>query len=85
MARSYAVSLGALALGMIALRGATGGELASEVLTKGLLGMIVFSGVGYVIGAIADSLVCQTVEQRFRQRLAEVIDYLDDRAAEKNG
>lgn len=83
MARSYAVSLGAMALGLIALRGAITSNDLSSVITMGLIGMVAASGVGYIIGAIADQVICQTVEARFRQRLAEVIEHLAQIEADK--
>lgn len=83
MARSYAVSLGALALSLIALRGAIIGDELSSVVEQGLVSMIVAIGVGYIIGAIADQLVCETVEIRFRQRLSEVIDQFAQIEADK--
>lgn len=83
MARLYAVSLGALALGLIALRGAISGDHVPHVVSQGLVSMVVFCGVGYVIGAIADQMVCQTVEVRFRQRLSEVIQHLEQIEADK--
>ncbi|QDV67269.1 hypothetical protein Poly24_09620 [Rosistilla carotiformis] len=83
MARSYAVSLGAIALGLIALRGAINSNDLSSVVTLGLIGMVVACGVGYIIGAIADQVICQTVEARFRQRLAEVIEHFNKMEADK--
>ena len=77
MARPYAVSLGAIALGIIAVRGAISGDLASSALVQGLIGMVVFGGIGYFIGAIADYLVRQAVELRFRERVAEVMDHIE--------
>ncbi|MEZ6089396.1 MAG: hypothetical protein R3C05_15475 [Pirellulaceae bacterium] len=83
MARSYAVSLGALALCLIALRGAIIGDDVASVVQHGLLWMIGAIGAGYLIGAIADQLVCETVEIRFRQRVSEVIDQIAQIEAEK--
>ncbi len=69
MSRTYAVSLGALAMGLVVLRGAICGELADEVALEAIFAMVVFAGVGAVAGWIADQLVRDSLESMFRSRV----------------
>ena len=69
MLRSYAVSLGALAMGLVVLRGAIHGELAASVAMVAIMAMLVFSCVGGVAGWIADYLVRDSLERMFRSRV----------------
>jgi len=67
--RSYAVSLGALAMGLVVFRGVILGEFAANVAKEAILALLVFSGVGAVAGWIADYLVRDATERKFRTRL----------------
>ena len=69
MLRSYAVSLGALAMGLVVLRGAIQGELAGSVAMEATVAMLVFMGVGAVAGWIADHLVRDALQRMFRARV----------------
>ncbi len=69
MLRSYAVSLGALAMGLVVLRGAIHGELAASVAMEAIVAMLVFACVGGVAGWIADYLVRDSLERMFRSRV----------------
>lgn len=69
MSRTYAVSLGALAMGLVVLRGAICGELADEVALEAILAMVTFAGIGAVAGWIADHLVRDSTESLFRSRV----------------
>ncbi len=69
MSRSYSVSLGALAMGLVVFRGAIFGELAGEVAIEAIIAMVVFAGVGGVAGWIADFLVRDSLEGMFRKRV----------------
>ena len=69
MLRSYAVSLGALAMGLVVLRGAIRGELASNVAMEAIVAMLMFTCVGGIAGWIADHLVRDSLERMFRARV----------------
>lgn len=71
MQRGFAVSLGALALAIVAFRGALRGELITDVVPYGIAAMIVFSAIGWVAGMIADYLVRDAMERNYRQRLSK--------------
>ena len=69
MIRSYALSLGALAMALVALRGAVRGELAGSVVTESIVALVVFVTVGLGAGWIADYLIRDSLEQMFRARI----------------
>lgn len=71
MQRSFAVSLGALALAIVTFRGALRSDLIIDVVPAGITAMIVFSAIGWVAGMIADYLVRDAVETNYRQRLSK--------------
>lgn len=67
--RGYAVSLGALAMGLVVLRGALFGQHAADVAIDAIIALVVFAAVGWVAGWIADFLVRDSTEQMFRARV----------------
>ena len=69
MLRSYAVSLGALAMGLVVFRGAILGEYADRVAMEAIVALVVFSGIGAWAGWIADYLVRDSLERLFRARV----------------
>lgn len=69
MPRSLAASLSALAMAIVVLRGAAGGEPIEVVTTEAIVAMLIFAVVGYVAGWIADYLVRDSLEQNFRARI----------------
>lgn len=69
MFRSFAASLGALAMGLVALRGAIFGEPTGSVALEAITAMAVFTVIGGVAGWIADTLVRDAVERAFRKRV----------------
>ncbi len=71
MQRSFAVSLGALALAIVTFRGCLRGELMIEVIPAGIAAMLIFSVVGWLAGMVADYLVRLNLETDYRQRLAD--------------
>lgn len=71
MQRSFAMSLGALALAIVTFRGALRGDLIIEVVPAGIAAMILFSAIGWVAGMVADYLVRDAVERNYRQRLSQ--------------
>lgn len=85
MLRSYAVSLGALAMGVVVLRGALYGEAAGEVALEAIFALAVFAVIGGVAGWIADYLVRDAVEQSFRKRVDWYRQGLIDAGYEEQG
>lgn len=67
--RALAISIGSLAMGLVVLRGAIHGEMASEVAGEAIGVLIVFLGIGTAAGAIADYLVRDAVEDLYRKRV----------------
>jgi hypothetical protein len=67
--RSYAVSLGALAMGLVVFRGAIQGEPALGVAMEAIVAMFIFTCVGGIVGWIADYLVRDSLERTFRARV----------------
>jgi len=76
--RSFAASLGALAMGLVALRGAVLGEPTGSVALEAITAMAVFAVVGGMVGWIADTLVRDAVEQAFRKRVEWYREGLSD-------
>ncbi|MGB7325554.1 MAG: hypothetical protein WBD31_11840 [Rubripirellula sp.] len=83
MSRSFAVSLGTLAMALVVLRGAIGGELAGRVACESIVALIIFAGVGYVAGWIADYLVRDALERNFRARVDWYREGLTDSVYDK--
>ena len=69
MLRSYAVSLGALAMGLVVLRGAIYGEFAGSVAMEAIVALLVFMCVGGIAGWIADHLVRDSLQRMFQARV----------------
>ena len=69
MPRSFAATLSALAMALVAMRGAIGGEPVASVTAEAIVAMFVFAGIGYVAGWIADYLVRESLERKFRERI----------------
>jgi hypothetical protein len=67
--RSFAVSLGAFAMGLVVFRGAIQGEHAGSVASEAIVAMLVFLCLGAVAGWIADYLVRDSLERMFRARV----------------
>lgn len=78
MFRNFAASLGALAMGLVALRGAILGEPTDSVALEAIKAMAVFAVVGGLVGWIADILVRDAVEQAFRKRVEWYREGLSD-------
>lgn len=78
MLRSYAVSLGALAMALVVLRGVFHGEFARDVAGEAIIAMIAFTGIGAVAGWIADYLIRDCMETAFRKRVDWYRQGIDD-------
>ena len=57
-------------MGLVVLRGVIHRELAINVAMEAIVSMLLFMGIGFVAGWIADYLVRDAVEQRFRARVS---------------
>lgn len=56
-------------MAMVVLRGAIEGQLADDVATRAIIAMLIYAGIGWVAGWVADYLVRDAVEQMFRKRV----------------
>lgn len=84
MHRSYALSLGALAMALVAIRGAMKGDLASDTVITALMALIAYSVLGMAAGAIMDYLIRQDVEDRYRRRVAWFWERHQERSAKNS-
>lgn len=73
MARVYAVVFGTLGLCTALIRDVIHGVDPQEALLRGWLALLAFSGIGALLGFIAERVIRETVEQRLRSELAERI------------
>lgn len=69
MAGAFAASLGAIAMAVVILRGVFAGEPAVDCIISSLGALVAFTGLGWLVGASMDYLVCQDVEQQYRRRV----------------
>jgi Flp pilus assembly pilin Flp len=83
MHRRYALTLGCIAFAMVACRGAVRGEIVSDVIPQAIIALVMFAIMGGISGAIADHLVKQDTESRYRQRVAWYRSRLEERSAER--
>lgn len=56
-------------MGLVAFRGVVHRELAGDVAMEAIVCMLLFMGIGFVAGWIADYLIRDAVEQTFRGRV----------------
>ncbi len=83
MHRRYALTLGCIAFAIVACRGAFRGEIVSDVIPQAIIALVMFAIMGGISGAIADHLVKQDTEARYRQRVAWYRSRLDEQSAER--
>ena len=69
MTRTYAVSLGSLAMALVILRGIVRNEHAGDVTIEAVVVLMIFAVIGAMAGWIAEHLVCGDVEKMFRKRV----------------
>jgi hypothetical protein len=70
-------------MAMVGLRGAIMGEFASSVAQEAIVALVVFSGVGLVAGWIADYLIRDSLESKFRARVEWYREGLVDEGGEE--
>lgn len=70
MAKAYSGVLAVVALSLAITRGLVLGLLADEILVQCLGFLLLFAFIGYAIGYMADSVVQNSVETRFREEMA---------------
>ncbi len=56
-------------MGLVFLRGVLHRELAGQVAMEAVVAMLLFMGIGFIAGWIADYLVRDAVESTFRARV----------------
>jgi len=83
MHRSFALSLGAIAMALVSLRGAVRNELAAEVALEAILALGIFAIAGAVAGAIADYLIRDDLERQYRRKVAWYCEQQEQHAAAK--
>ena len=71
MARVYAVVFGSLGLCTALIRDVMHGVDPQEALIRGWIVLLAFSGIGAIVGSIAERVLREAVEQRLRSELAE--------------
>ena len=71
MARVYAVVFGSLGLCTSLIRDVIHGVDPQEALIRGWIVLLAFSGIGAIVGSIAERVLREAVEQRLRSELAE--------------
>ncbi len=83
MARGYAACLGAIALLVSILRNVLDGQTSPEAISQTLVLTVVFVAIGFVVGAIADGLIRQSVESNFRRAVAKMRSATEEPVAQK--
>lgn len=69
MLRGYAVSLGATAMFVVAIRGAIYGQQIDSVAKEAMAALLLFTAMGAVAGWIAEYLIRDSLEAAFRKRV----------------
>jgi len=83
MHRSFALSLGAIAMALVSLRGAVRNELAAEVALEAIVALVLFAIVGAIAGAIAEYLIRDDVERKYRRKVAWYCEQQEQHTAAK--
>lgn len=74
MARVYAVVFGSLGLCTALIRDVIHGSDPQRSLVRGWVVLLVFSGIGAIVGVIAERVLREAVEQRLRGELADKLN-----------
>ena len=69
MLRGYAVSLGALAMSVVAVRGAICAQQIDSVAKDAMIALLLFTAAGAVAGWIAEYLIEDSLERAFHRRV----------------
>jgi hypothetical protein len=69
--RVYAVVFGSLGLCTALIRDVIHGVDPQESLMRGWVVLLAFSGIGAIVGSIAERVLREAVEQRLRSELSE--------------
>lgn len=70
MARAYSAILATVALSLAITRGLVLGKMHNEILVQCLWFFVGFAFIGYVIGYIAEKVVTESLESRFRSKMS---------------
>jgi outer membrane lipoprotein SlyB len=71
MVRRYAAALGLLAFATILLRGIAAGGAWNSTLGQALAGLVIFTLVGAVAGAMAETMIDDAIRARLRAEVAK--------------
>lgn len=82
MGRAYAGVLGPLAFATITLRGVLHHAGGLSTIKLATVSLVLFTAIGYVIGAIAESTVRESVLSQFQDGLTETSEDGQEEAAE---
>ena len=74
MSKAYGAVLSTLAVAVLTLRGVLAGNAAVIILQECLTGMLTFFGIGFVLGYLAESVLRQSAERRFREAVDRYLD-----------
>lgn len=85
VARGYAACLGAIALLVCLLRGLIHLQSPLDVLPSALGLAATFTVIGWFIGAVADHLIRQSLETKFRQSVQQYQDQRKPAAKDAKG
>lgn len=72
MARKYAAVMALLGLSVVLLRALKDGASFEGTITTGLMWMVCFGAVGYLVGAIARSTVDESVQRQVEAELQKL-------------
>lgn len=70
MARAYAGVLAAVAISLAITRGLVLGMAPNEILVQSFWFFLVFAFIGFFIGFIAEKVVTESIETRFRSKMS---------------
>jgi tetrahydromethanopterin S-methyltransferase subunit C len=66
MGRTYAGILGPISFGTVIARALLDGMSAESALVTAAVALFVFAAIGYVVGILAERIVVEGIESRFR-------------------
>lgn len=72
MAKTYAGFLGSLGMAVVMLRGAIAGAGLEGTVATAVSAMIALAAVGFVVGAIAQTTIEESVRTRLESQLGEL-------------
>lgn len=83
MQRRFALVLGTIAFALVISRAVLRGELATEALPQAIIALMMFAAMGSGFGWIAEYLVRQDTETRYRAKVAWYRRQLENQSTEQ--